>query len=54
VKRYVSEKGQDEHGSWRHHFIELQPLNPEHESWRLDPEREDRYRVIAEFVQVLY
>jgi hypothetical protein len=28
-------------------------LNPEFEAWELDPE-EDRFRIVAEFVQVLY
>jgi hypothetical protein len=56
VKRYVgfktaSDKQQD--GTWAHERIRLEPLNPEFEAWDLDPE-EDRYRVLAEFVQVLY
>ena len=52
VKVYRSEKiGAGE--EWRHGSILLEPLNPEHESWYLR-EDEDRYQVVAEFVQVLY
>ena len=40
-------------GSWEHERVRLEPLNPAFEAWDLDPE-EDRFRVIAEFVQVLY
>jgi SOS-response transcriptional repressor LexA len=54
VKRYVSEKkaglGDDARENAR---VTLEPLNPEFDAWDLDPE-EDRFRVIAEFVQVLY
>lgn len=57
VKRYTSikasEKKQDSDGTWSHERIRLEALNPEFASWDLDPE-EGRYRVIAEFVQVLY
>ena len=52
VKRYHSEKKHDPAGEWVHESIRLEPLNPEFESWELDPE-EDRYRILAEFVQVL-
>ena len=53
VKRYVSTKRQREDGSWEHDAIRLEPLNPEHEAWYLDPE-EERYHIVAEFVRVLY
>lgn len=53
VKRYVSQKRQSPDGTWSHDRIRLEALNPEFESWDLDPE-EDRYRVLAEFIQVLY
>jgi phage repressor protein C with HTH and peptisase S24 domain len=53
VKRYTSEKRQREDGAWEHERVRLEPLNPAFEAWDLDPE-EDRFRVIAEFVQVLY
>jgi hypothetical protein len=52
VKRYHSEKSQGPDGAWVHQRIRLEPLNPEFDAWDLDPE-EDRYRILAEFVQVL-
>jgi SOS-response transcriptional repressor LexA len=52
VKRYQSEKAQREDGTWSHEKITLEPLNPEFESWTLDPE-EERFRIVAEFVRVL-
>lgn len=53
VKRYVSTKRQREDGTWQHDVIRLEPLNPEHEAWELNPE-EERYHIIAEFMRVLY
>ncbi|MCU1337257.1 MAG: hypothetical protein JWO19_2838 [Bryobacterales bacterium] len=57
VKRYHSQKRQPPDGSpdaiWEHEMIRLEPLNPEFEAWELNPE-EDRFRIVAEFVQVLY
>jgi SOS-response transcriptional repressor LexA len=53
VKRYFSEKVQREDGTWEHERVHLEPLNPEFDAWDLDPE-ENRFRVLAEFVQVLY
>lgn len=53
VKRYHSVKRQRSDGTWEHETIRLEPLNPEFEAWELNPE-EDRFRIIAEFVQVLY
>jgi phage repressor protein C with HTH and peptisase S24 domain len=52
VKRYRSVKEQRADGTWAHERITLESLNPEFESWDLDPE-EDRFRIIAEFVRVL-
>ena len=52
VKRYRSEKGQNDAGEWTHERIRLEPLNPAFEAWDLDPQ-EDRYRILAEFVAVL-
>jgi SOS-response transcriptional repressor LexA len=52
VKRYRSEKRQNEGGEWSHERIRLEPLNTTFAAWDLDPE-EDRYRILAEFVQVL-
>lgn len=51
VKRYFSEKKQD--GSRENERVRLEPLNPEFDAWDLNPE-EDRFRILAEFVQVLY
>jgi len=53
VKRYHSFKVQRPDETWAHETIRLEPLNPEFEAWELDPE-EDRFRIVAEFVQVLY
>jgi phage repressor protein C with HTH and peptisase S24 domain len=52
VKRYRSEKRESEGGEWSHQRIRLEPLNPSYAAWDLNPE-EDRYRILAEFVQVL-
>ena len=52
VKRYASDKVQSADGTWSHEKIMLMPLNPEFESWTLDPE-EERFRIVAEFVRVL-
>jgi SOS-response transcriptional repressor LexA len=52
VKRYASEKIQREDGTWSHDQITLIPLNPDFESWTLDPE-EEKFRILAEFVRVL-
>ena len=52
VKRYRSEKRQNDAGEWAHERIRLEPLNPAFEAWDLDPQ-EDRYRILAEFVEVL-
>jgi phage repressor protein C with HTH and peptisase S24 domain len=52
VKLYASEKAEREGGTWSHEKITLLPLNPEFESWTLDPE-EERFRIVAEFVRVL-
>jgi len=57
VKRYHSSKRQQPDGSadaiWDHKTILLESLNPEFPAWELNPE-EDRFRIAAEFVQVLY
>jgi len=53
VKRYTSAKRRRQDGTWEHGRIRLEPLNPEHEAWDLE-EDQDRYRIIAEFVEVLY
>jgi SOS-response transcriptional repressor LexA len=53
VKVYNSVKEQLPDGSWKHKNIRLKPLNPEFEAWDLNPE-EDRFHIVAEFLQVLY
>jgi SOS-response transcriptional repressor LexA len=57
VNRYRSDKlqtdaGENDAGEWSHQRISLEPLNPRFEAWNLEPE-EERYRILAEFVQVL-
>jgi len=52
VKRYRSEKSPAGEGEWTHRRIRLEPLNPEFEAWDLN-EEEGRYRILAEFVQVI-
>lgn len=52
VKRYRSEKKAALDETWTHGRITLEPLNPEFESWDLDPD-EGRFRIVAEFVRVL-
>ncbi len=51
LKVYRSKKAASEDG-WAHAAIELSPLNPEFPVLRLEPDQ-DRYAVVAEFVQVL-
>jgi phage repressor protein C with HTH and peptisase S24 domain len=53
IKRYHSAKTHQPDGSWQHEMIRLESLNPEFDAWELDPE-ENRFRIAAEFVQVLY
>jgi len=53
VKRYHSRKRQHADGTWQHEAILLEPLNTEFEAWELNPE-EDRFRIVAEFLEVLY
>jgi Peptidase S24-like len=59
VKRYTSRKRQTSHddmgdAEWHHESIRLEPLNSQFEAFDLAPDVfESRYRVIAEFVQVL-
>jgi hypothetical protein len=53
VKRYLSEKVEEEEGGWRHTRITLAPENPEFKSIVLTPESEEEVRVMAELVVVL-
>ena len=52
LKRYVSQKQAYSEDTSERVAITLEPLNPEHEPIKLDVE-EDRYRIIAEFVQTI-
>jgi hypothetical protein len=54
IKRYHSRKVTTEEG-WQHSEITMEPLNPEFEAWRIDPEAGElgQIRVLAEFVRVL-
>ena len=55
VKRYTSRKTTEADGSWKHERVRLEPLNPEYEAFDLSgDEFGTRFRVIAEFVEVLY
>lgn len=59
VKRYTSRRsvagGEDGAESWHHEQIRLEPLNPAYEAFDLSgDEFGTRFRVIAEFVEVLY
>jgi SOS-response transcriptional repressor LexA len=53
LKVYRSQKRESPDETWEHKIIRLEPLNAEFEAWELDPE-ENRFRIVAEFVQVLY
>jgi SOS-response transcriptional repressor LexA len=53
VKRYESEKGVSEDGTWRHVRVVLKPTNREFEPIVLTVEDEGSVQVIAEVVQVL-
>ncbi len=53
VKRYTSRKAQLPDSTWSHDAIVLEPLNPEHDNIVLAAD-EERYRVRAEFVRVLF
>jgi SOS-response transcriptional repressor LexA len=52
VKRYESEKADDADG-WRHTRITLKPLNPKFQPIVIEGEEDGRFRVVAEFVEVL-
>jgi Peptidase S24-like/Protein of unknown function (DUF3037) len=53
VKVYTSRKVQRPDEAWSHEEIRLEPLNPAHEAFALEPD-EERYRIVAEFLRVLY
>jgi SOS-response transcriptional repressor LexA len=55
VKRYTSRKiatgeGELENDQWEHGSITLEPLNPEFESWDLEPES---FAVVAEWLRLI-
>src|SRR5947208_3193225 len=50
VKRYTSRKVQTGEDEWRHEQIRLEPLNPAHSPWDVDPEG---FAVVAEWLRVL-
>ena len=52
VKRYRSEKGQDE-GGWRHVKVALEPDNPDFPPIEITTDDEAAVKVVAEFVEVL-
>ena len=53
VKRYSSEKGVSQDGTWRHVKITLRPNNPDFHPIELTVEDEGNVQVIAEFLEVL-
>jgi hypothetical protein len=54
VKRYTSRKSRTPEYEWQNETIRLEPLNPEFAAFDLNPDEfESRYRVIAEYVDVL-
>jgi len=53
IKRYESEKVEEEGGTWRHVKISLLPINSEYEPIELSVEDEGQVKVIAEMVEVL-
>jgi len=54
IKRYTSRKSATPEYEWQNETIRLEPLNPEFAAFELNPDEfESRYRVIAEFVEVL-
>jgi SOS-response transcriptional repressor LexA len=50
IKRYTSVKTQTGEDEWRHERIRLEPLNPAHEPWDVDPEG---FAVVAEWLRVI-
>jgi hypothetical protein len=53
VKRYESEKAENEDGVWRHITITLRPVNSEFEPIILIGDDDESLRVVAEVVEVL-
>jgi ATP-dependent helicase YprA (DUF1998 family)/phage repressor protein C with HTH and peptisase S24 domain len=53
IKRYESETGESEDGTWRHVKITLKPNNPDYSAIELTVDDEGEFSVIAEFREVL-
>ena len=53
IKKYVSEKENNEDGSWEHTMIQLQSLNPQYPPINLEPNDAEQYRTIGIFKTVL-
>lgn len=52
VKKYHSEKAENQDGTWQHTKIELQPLNPDYQPIELD--QEENYKTVGVFKCVLH
>jgi phage repressor protein C with HTH and peptisase S24 domain len=50
VKKYTSRKVSTGEDQWRHEQIRLEPLNPEHQAWDVEPED---FAVVAEWICVI-
>lgn len=54
VKKYKSKKKFEKDGSWRHEEIILEPLNKDYELIILPNIEEGEFKIVAEFVDILY
>jgi phage repressor protein C with HTH and peptisase S24 domain len=50
VKKYTSRKVSTGEDQWHHEQIRLEPLNPEHQAWDVEPED---FAVVAEWLRVI-
>jgi SOS-response transcriptional repressor LexA len=50
VKKYTSRKVSTGEDQWHHEQIRLEPLNPEHQPWDVEP---DGFAVVAEWLRVI-
>lgn len=50
IKRYTSKKVQTSEDEWHHEQIRLEPLNPEFQSWDVEPQD---FKVVAEWLRVI-
>ncbi len=53
VKRYESEKVEDDLGRWRHTVVRLAPINPEFEPIVLEGVAEEEVAAVAELIEVI-